>query len=90
MLKIGRRASSSNRSYKEVDMKQVGSGKNATNSPGAPKEKKSRKKAAEKTAAKMKRALKHSNSNESEIVSPDFGGNLIAAKRGRKSSQSPD
>ena len=44
-------------------------------------------KAFEKETAKVKRALyKHSASNDSEIVSPDFGGN-IAAKRGRRGSE---
>ena len=68
LLKIGRKQSSSNRSQRDENQKQVG---------GAKGTKARTRKALEKETAKVKRALyKKSGSNESELVSPDFGGNI--------------
>lgn len=78
LLKIGRKQSSSNRSGgKEDNQKQVG---------GAKGMKARTKKAMEKEAAKVKRALyRKSASNESEMISPDFGGNIMQKKGARES-----
>ena len=75
LLKIGRKQSSSNRSQQRdnENQKQVG---------GAKGTKARTRKALEKETAKVKRALyKKSGSNESELVSPDFGGNIINSPR---------
>ena len=73
LLKIGRKQSSSNRSQRDENQKQVG---------GAKGTKARTRKALEKETAKVKRALyKKSGSNESELVSPDFGGNIFNSPR---------
>ena len=49
-----------------------------------------RKKAQEKESVKITRALKQSSSIESDIVSPDFGGNIIAKKARRQADRERD